>query len=536
MLRNRFETVDRSRYLLYAILLFAVYFFRDFTPANELKYVSIADEALRNNHWFTFYNHGEIYADKPPLFFWLMMISRMLTGGFHLEVMCLFSVVPSIGVMLVMNRWMKEKHAAFQPVISELLLLTTSLFTGASLILRMDMLMTFFIVLSLYTFFRIYECKNRPYEKYMLPVYIFLGVFSKGAIGLLVPVVSIVVFLIVKRQIRMIGRFFGWRQCGVLIGLFAVWFVCVYLEGGKDYLNNLVFKQTVGRGVNSFHHKESFWFYFRRMFITFAPWTLLYIALIAQGIKKRAIRGNFRLFFATVIGSNIFVLSLVSAKLDIYMLPVYPFVIYLSSGLLSRFEKTWITRVAVLTLATVAVLIFPASFFVVDHIPYLYNDLSMIRIGMGCLGLSGVVAILCVRSGFVKRAIASIALGILGLFFLASFALPQFNKDLGFGQMAGQAKCKNPSRYIYYKFSTAANMDIYLGEPLIQATSLEELKSLISGERKTALFIRITECRREPELASWLERYLPIWDNGRYRCYLFDSAVPSPGQHVLTCP
>ena len=51
---------------------------RDFTPANELRYLSIVDEALRDGHFFVFFNQGVPYADKPPLYFWLLMIFRVL--------------------------------------------------------------------------------------------------------------------------------------------------------------------------------------------------------------------------------------------------------------------------------------------------------------------------------------------------------------------------------------------------------------------------------------------------------------------------
>ena len=63
-----------GRYVLLLAFLVPVVLLRDFTPNNELKYLSIADEALRDGHLFTFYNHGEVYADKPPLYFWLRSI------------------------------------------------------------------------------------------------------------------------------------------------------------------------------------------------------------------------------------------------------------------------------------------------------------------------------------------------------------------------------------------------------------------------------------------------------------------------------
>ena len=40
---------------------------RDFTPDNELRYLSIADEALRQHTYFAFTNHGVPYADTTCL-------------------------------------------------------------------------------------------------------------------------------------------------------------------------------------------------------------------------------------------------------------------------------------------------------------------------------------------------------------------------------------------------------------------------------------------------------------------------------------
>jgi len=515
------------RYILYGILLYFVFFFRDFTPANELKYVSIVDEALENGTWFTFYNQGNIYADKPPLFFWFMMLSRFITGGHHIEVIGLFSLLPTIGILIVMDKWMKMQHTAHHSIVSELLLLTTAMFLGATLIIRMDMLMTFFIVLSLYTFFRIYESRHAHYEVYMLPVYIFLAVFSKGAMGFLVPVVSIVAFLVVKGKLKTIGRYLGWKQWGIMIGLFAIWFGCVYAEGGDSYLQNLVFKQTVGRGIDSFHHKEAFWFYFVRMFATFAPWSLLFVVLIGQGIKKHVIKGDLRLFFAVIVGANMILLSLISSKLDIYLLPIYPFVVYLCSSLLPHFDKTRMTRIMILVPAILAILAFPVSFFITDKIPYRYDSLLVVRLGLFLLCLAGMAALVMLAYNRAQKAIVSISAGILGLIFVVSLTLPQFNGRLGFGQMAEAAKAQNASQYAYYKFPQAPNIDVYVGEDLIRVASVSELESLIQENRKTILFVRNSEMKREPDFAQWLATYQPLWDNGRYRCYFLPPHSPS---------
>ena len=60
----------RDTYLLYigvVVALVPVMVLRDFTPDNELRYLSIADEALRQHAYFAFTNHGVPYADTTRL-------------------------------------------------------------------------------------------------------------------------------------------------------------------------------------------------------------------------------------------------------------------------------------------------------------------------------------------------------------------------------------------------------------------------------------------------------------------------------------
>lgn len=72
-----------KRYGLYIAVLIAVLpiiILRDYTPDNELRYLSIADEALSNGNIFAFYNQGIPYADKPPLYIWIVMLGKIIFG------------------------------------------------------------------------------------------------------------------------------------------------------------------------------------------------------------------------------------------------------------------------------------------------------------------------------------------------------------------------------------------------------------------------------------------------------------------------
>ena len=69
-----------NKYFLLLLVFLPLLFLRDFTPDNELKYLSIADEAIRNGNFFTFTNHvtkEQTYA--------LMEQFRKEVPGIHLR-------------------------------------------------------------------------------------------------------------------------------------------------------------------------------------------------------------------------------------------------------------------------------------------------------------------------------------------------------------------------------------------------------------------------------------------------------------------
>lgn len=521
----------RYRYLFYILLLLPVFIFRDYTPANELRYISIAEEALNNNTWFTFYNHGEVYADKPPLFFWFIMLSRLITGEYHMWLIGFFSLLPAIGVMMIMDRWLKEEDVNFNSLVSNLMLLTTTMYIASALVVRMDMLMVFFITLSLYTSYRIYKDRHVKAEKYLLPVYIFLAVFSKGPMGLLTPVVSIIVFLIIKKQLRTIGNYLGWKQWGILAGLCILWFTVIYLEGGWAYLDNLVFKQVFGRSIDSYDHKEPVWFYFPRMLWTFLPWTILFIVLIWRAIRKKSIKSDLEKFFLTIIVTNIVMLSLVSAKLDIYLLPVYPFVVYLCSAMLIRDCKDKAIKVSIgIPIAVLLISLIGAMFFR-DKLADIYsysNINSIVYVCTALLMIGSLITLILLYRGHVLKAVAMISISILGSIFIGGFAIPSLNKYIGLGEMANFAHSisekDNKVKYAGYKTKSFLDMDIYLDDHVYLLNSTSGLDSLNNLDQRTILFVKNREIRHDEELSHWISRFQCEWSSKDYSLYILGKA------------
>ena len=129
-------------------------------------------------------------------------------------------------------------------------------------------------------------------------------------------------------KLRDTGKYLGFRTWGIIAVLCAFWFSGVWLEGGKEYLSDLLFHQTLGRAVDAFHHKEPFWYYFAAVWYVAAPYSLLMIyTVIFRSGRHVYVTDAGRLFLVVFI-STFVMLSLFSSKLSVYLLPVLPFLIY----------------------------------------------------------------------------------------------------------------------------------------------------------------------------------------------------------------
>ena len=324
---------NKLPYIAVCLALVPLMLFRDFTPDNELRYLSIADEAIRNGTFFTFTNHGMIYADKPPLYFWFIMFAKFLLGKHYMLLLSMISLIPALIIVHTMDKWIKHTNQEMR-LTGGLMLLSCGLFLGMTIILRMDMLMCMFITLALHSFYEMLTIRSNSKKKsYLFPIYIFFALFSKGPIGLLIPLFSTITFLVLTKRWRSIGKYWGIKTWGILLIGCTIWFICVYVEGGTSYLNNLLFHQTVDRAVNSFHHKQPPYYYLISVWYSMLPWSIFIIGSIIAAIWKKKIRLEFQFFFLSIIATTFIILSLISSKIDVYLLPIFPFAVYLTISL-----------------------------------------------------------------------------------------------------------------------------------------------------------------------------------------------------------
>ena len=506
------------------VMLLPMMILRDYTPSNELRYLNIANEAIADGHLFAFTNQGEPYADKPPVYFWFVMLGKLLLGSHQMWFLSLLSIIPALVTLGVMNRWMGLRLGEQDLRTASLMTMCSGLYLGLAIVLRMDMLMCMFITLALYTFWQIYSDEGDTLTKRLLfPLYTFLALFTKGPVGLLVPIAVVVVFCTLQRDRHTLAKVLGWRTWAILLACCGAWFGAVWAEGGTEYLNNLLFHQTIDRAVDAFHHKEPFYYYLITVWYSLAPFSLLVVGTVIVGLFTRELDALERLF-ATVIATTLVMLSAFSSKLAVYLAPTFPFFVYLCVLMLRRAKIGWLHRTAIGLPATIFALL-PIAAIVLPRTNLLTFELDgWCYTAAIVLGVSGVASIwLLWRHARLNPAINTLAIGLLVALFFGGFSLPKLNAEIGYGPLCHTAQAiaetSEADGYYVWKIRRPENMDVYLGEDIVEVSTEEIIAGRCNGG---LLMLPARHLAKDESLAALFADYT-YTSVGGYR--IFDLAV-----------
>jgi 4-amino-4-deoxy-L-arabinose transferase-like glycosyltransferase len=460
-------------YLIFIFAVISSFCLRDFHYGNELTYINIVDDALKNGSFFTFSKHGAIYADKPPLYFWIIMLGKWLLGYHSVLFIGLYSLIPALIILFIMNKLSVGLNNKDNCLLAPIMLMTTIFFIGCSAALRMDMLMSMFIILSLYTFYSMYMGKYTLYNRLIFPVWIFLAIFSKGIAGFFIPFLSIVAFLFAEKKIKSFFKFWGWRTWLILVFLISAWLFMVNAEGGFNYLYNLLYHQNIDRIINSFSHKRPFYFYFKNFWYVIGPWSLLVIGSIIIRIKKKEKFNDLEKLYVCIIATSTLLFSLASGKLNIYLLPIIPFIIYLSGAWIEKFETNKYLRYLFIISIFLIVLAQPILYMWTEK-QNIFLNLSLLRYAAIFLLSCGSFLILfsLFKNQRLIQAITKFSLLFLVFINLINFTLPSFQNNFSYKELSEEilifANSRNINTFYFYNIANAKNLKYYLNEEVYE--------------------------------------------------------------------
>ena len=135
---------------------FFLFFFNlnqwDLWSPDEPRYAQVAREMVNGGDWVLMHLNGEMYTDKPPLFFWLIGLSSYLWQGFTSFSVRLPSAVFGMLAVVLTCLIGRSLFGSSVGLISGLILATSFEFAFRSTRANIDSTLTFFTTASILCF------------------------------------------------------------------------------------------------------------------------------------------------------------------------------------------------------------------------------------------------------------------------------------------------------------------------------------------------------------------------------------------------
>jgi 4-amino-4-deoxy-L-arabinose transferase-like glycosyltransferase len=445
---------------------------------DEAIYAQMAKEMVRDGEWLTPHWGGRHWFEKPPLFTWLTAIHFKFFGISEFWARATSALA---GVGLVLITYLTGKAIYGRKAVgcvAAVVLLSHPHFVYFSRFGTTDILLTTFIMLSIYAYLRV-EQTGRHTWWYVVWAAFGLAVMAKW-VGALVAPMSIAATAIINRRhvVALRSRHF-WA--GLVLGavIAAPWHISMLALHGQEFLRKYVGKDIIARTSTALEGNVGGAFYYiDELQKGFFPWTYLCLFALAY-VFKDILKGQRRalvLFVLVLLVIGIY--SGVQTKLPWYSSPVYPPLSILVAALIVHAFR-WHDSIAFAGLA----------------IAGLVAALSISSASAALLAGAGFVLL---ASGLLRRPVVRRGLTILLCGLLAFVGMrtlrPQY--QAGFRSVAylariaaSQDEHDREPLILLHSFDEPTAL-FYSDRPILEADTFDELEHCVDGSKLRRIILR----------------------------------------------
>jgi hypothetical protein len=511
-------------HLLYALIVAAYclpfiagrdLFFRD-----ESRYGGVVREMIANNSWFTLTNGGDFYSDKPPLFFTLIRLASEIAGTAAPWVF--FAVVMLTAFVFIAGSDAFLRAAGYERRTvrtANLLILGVPWIAIHMQTVRMDLLFSGLILFSLAA----YVHGMRRLEANALPLLgglmAGLAVLVKGPFGAVIPILSLIGFAGLSRDLRKLARA---DMLGSLVAMalpVLAWFAILHASFGMHAFDLILNEQIVDRIAEGRDSSRPFYLYPLWIAFTLMPWLMLAPLLLSERLRAVVFEGEaardwrgpspgLRLVLPCVVATAL-ALGVVAQKNIHYLLPLVPPLMVLVAVVYRRLDEgapillDWFyVGLALFALAGPPLVLFALGFASEGDRADLYAVIAPATLAhlAAALSLASIPLALGGRLRATTRLVAGVASVAVMLFAVKAIVLPDVDRVMSPRHLAERFEQVIPpgeSVLVYgiYKGSISYHFD----RPLIYVDTEEALPEALATN--TARYIVTTRGRVEREPA-----------------------------------
>jgi 4-amino-4-deoxy-L-arabinose transferase-like glycosyltransferase len=301
-----------------------------FSGHDESRVAGIAWEMVIEKNYVVPRLNGNPFLEYPSLGYMPAVMLFKFTGiksPFVAQLSSVLMGMCTVFITFLLGRYLGGEKTG---LIAALFLQATFGFISLNSTLRVDSSLLFWITLSLYGFVAGYYAERKPFLYFILFYLGMAGAFlTKGLIGIGLPAVIAGVFILCKRDFSLILKLHPWWGIPIFALPVLGWAFCLYRAEGLDLLYE-VWQQSLWRFLSSstVHAQSSFYYVVPIFYLSF-PWTLFLPIILWRNFLSFLGKGEGgylsntllpKIWFVTVF----IVLSIASAKRNVYLGPIYP--------------------------------------------------------------------------------------------------------------------------------------------------------------------------------------------------------------------
>jgi len=486
------------------------------TDPDEVFYSLTAHEMAAKNEWVTPLIFGQPQFEKPPLTYWLLETAFKTWGESPFTARFFPAVFACLGVMAVYFLGLmgfKDERKAF---LSAVVLATSAFFAGMGKTVFTDMIFTVFILYA-FTMFVGGVTDRRRQGIGIIGFYVFcaLATLTKSPLGLLVPQIAVILFLLYQRRINFLKN--GWVVIGILLylGIALPWYWAVYNRYGQAFIHEFFYNDHWRRLLTAEHRGNDHWFFYPMTMVAgLFPWSLFLIAAFVDLFKR--LKSSLPLMdYLSLSWVLAFFIAFQTAhsKLASYILPLFPALALMTGNFLGNALSQVQHRRKIQNLLNASFMILAILGIVVmagHHVyrQYISSQLPAYFLSGSLIALSGLGITLAFKEYF-QAALYVLALTLCPIFltacmirtdvegYVSSYEASQYIPQRSTGAMMVLTSKANARGIRYYTGQDVAVVD-YLGKPFFSPhpvpilDTTDKIMSVLEGQRLTFGVVRKT--------------------------------------------
>ncbi len=363
--------ISRRGLLLLLLAVVLIWFgnleYRKLIRPDEGRYAEIPREMVVSGDWTTPRLNELKYFEKPPLQYWATAVAYEVFGEHQWTSRIWAALTGFAGILLA---WFTGARLFGREagIYAALLLGSSMLYAMMSHINTLDMGVTFFISLGLFSLLLAQkEDQVAVRRNWMLLAWagLALAVLSKGLMGLVLPGAALFLYSVFNRDITVWKRM-HWFSGLLLFSLIAVpWFVLV-IKANPEFFQRFFIYEHFERFTTKVHGRFQPWYYFVPILLLgMMPWTMLMFDTLLRSwrgsVRKVKVFSPERFLLVWAVFVYLF-FSVSDSKLPSYLLPIFPALALLMGKQLAEMKARRLFWLTIPSLVVVAILLGLAPF------------------------------------------------------------------------------------------------------------------------------------------------------------------------------